>query len=138
MIVDYKTGKPPSAGQVEAGFALQLGLLGLIARDGDFDGVSGDAAGFEYWSLSKNKDGEFGFVDVPLKVGNKRSGLRPEEFLPAHEMFLTRAIAVYIKGSEPFTARLNPNYPGYDDYDQLMRLEEWLIRLADADSEDKA
>ena len=137
-IVDYKTGKPPSAGQVEAGFALQLGLLGLIAREGDFDGISGDATGFEYWSLSKNKDGEFGFVDVPLKVGNKRSGLRPEEFLPAHEMFLTRAIADYIKGSEPFTARLNPNYPGYDDYDQLMRLEEWLIRLADADSEDKA
>jgi len=31
-------------------------------------------------------------------------------------------------GSEPFTARLNPNLPGYDDYDQLMRLDEWVGR----------
>ena len=35
-IVDYKTGKPPPAEAVEEGFALQLGLLGLIARAGGF------------------------------------------------------------------------------------------------------
>ncbi len=134
-IVDYKTGKPPSAAQAEAGFALQLGLQGLIAREGDFGGLSGEAAAFEYWSLAKNKEGGFGYVDVPMKVGNKKSGLLPEEFLPAHEEFLARAIRDYIKGREPFTARLNPNYPGYDDYDQLMRLEEWLIRLADSEGE---
>jgi len=131
-IADYKTGKPPSAGQVEAGFALQLGLLGLIAREGDFEGLAGAASAFEYWSLAK-KDDSFGFVDVPMKVGRKTSGLTPDEFLPAHEVYLKRAITAYIKGREPFTARLNPNYPGYDDYDQLMRLEEWLIRLADSD-----
>jgi ATP-dependent helicase/nuclease subunit B len=31
-------------------------------------------------------------------------------------------------GSEPFTARLNPDLAGYSDYDQLMRLDEWLGR----------
>ncbi len=129
-IVDYKTGKPPSAAQVEAGYALQLGLLGLIARDGDFDGLSGTASAFEYWSMAKH-DGEFGFVDVPMKVGNKRAGLTPEEFLPLHETKLAEAIRRFIKGSDPFVAKEKPDYPGYIDYDQLMRLDEWLIALAD-------
>ena len=44
-IVDYKTGKAPAQKAVDAGFALQLGLLGLIARAGGFEGVDGDAAG---------------------------------------------------------------------------------------------
>ncbi len=140
-IVDYKTGSPPTASQVEAGYALQLGLLGLIADMGAFntdDGpLSGDATGFEYWSLSK-KAGEFGFVDVPMKVGNKRSGLLPEDFLHEHERYLREAISKYIKGAEPFTAKENPDYPGYTDYDQLMRLEEWQIGLASQDKEQGA
>jgi len=136
-IIDYKTGIPPSASQVEAGFALQLGLLGLIARDGDFDGLSGDAVKFEYWSLARDKAGGFGFVDVPLNTGKKRSGLEPDEMLPATEVFLDQAISQFIKGTAPFTAKLNPNYPGYDQYDQLMRLEEWQIQLAE-NAEDNA
>jgi ATP-dependent helicase/nuclease subunit B len=52
-IIDYKTGAPPSAKAVENGFALQLGLLALIARAGGFDGVTGEPEAFEYWSLAK-------------------------------------------------------------------------------------
>jgi ATP-dependent helicase/nuclease subunit B len=37
-VVDYKTGAPPSGKQVQAGFALQLGLIGMIAGDGGFVG----------------------------------------------------------------------------------------------------
>ena len=29
---------------------------------------------------------------------------------------------------KPFTAKLNPAYAPYGDYDQLMRLEEWYGR----------
>lgn len=134
-IVDYKTGSPPSAAQAEAGYALQLGLLGLIARDGDFEGLKGAASTFEYWSLAK-KDGEFGYVDVPMKVGRKTNGLLPEEFLPRHEDFLGKAISRYILGTAPFTAKENPDYPGYTDYDQLMRLEEWQIRVIDMANDD--
>lgn len=137
-IVDYKTGKPPSAAQVEAGFALQMGTMGLIAREGDFEGLSGEVSTFEYWSLAKRKDGGFGYSDVPMKVGRKTTGLLPDDFLPRHERFLQEAIGKFIKGSDPFTAKLNPAYPGYTDYDQLMRLDEWQIRLADADREGEA
>ena len=135
-IVDYKTGGPPSAAQVEAGYALQMGLLGLIAREGSFEGggqlICGEAEEFEYWSLARSKrDREFGYIDEPMKVGNKKSGLTPEEFLPAHEEFLKEAIARFILGDDPFTAKENPDYPGYSDFDQLMRLEEWIVRLGD-------
>ena len=39
-IVDYKTGQPSRPKAIDAGFALQLGLLGLIARAGGFPGVA--------------------------------------------------------------------------------------------------
>jgi ATP-dependent helicase/nuclease subunit B len=138
-VVDYKTGGSPSAAQVEAGYALQMGLLGLIARDGAFDdgGLSGDTSAYEYWSLAKKK-GEFAYRDEPTKTGRKRSGLTPEEFLPRHEQFLHEAIGKYIKGDAPFTAKENPDYPGYSDFDQLMRLEEWKIRLSERPEEDGA
>ena len=47
------------------------------------------------------------------------------------------AIAAWIKGAEPFTARLNPDYPGYDTFDQLMRLDEWLPRMDEDEDEDE-
>lgn len=133
-IVDYKTGKPPSAAMVEEGFALQLGILGLIAEDGGFEGLTGESGAYEYWSLGRAKDDKphgFGYVEVPLKIGNKRVGVEPEDFLPKTREKLSEAIGKYIKGDAPFTARENPDYPAYDTYDQLMRLEEWLPRQAD-------
>lgn len=132
-IVDYKTGTPPTPNEVAAGYALQLGLLGMIAEQGGFDAgqqvITGEVSRFEYWSLARSrKDSQFGFVDVPMRVDGKKSGLAPEEFLPRHEMKLREAIARFIKGSDPFTAKENPDYPGYTDYDQLMRLEEWITQ----------
>ena len=129
-IVDYKTGKPPSATMVEQGFALQLGLVGLIARAGGIEGVVGDPAAFEYWSLGRNKERGFGFVQSPVKAPGNRAAMQPEELLPTTADFLHEAIARWILGDEPFTARLNPDLPNYSDYDQLMRLDEWQGRAA--------
>lgn len=129
-IVDYKTGMPPSGGMVEQGFALQLGTIGLIASDGGFDGVTGDPTHFEYWSLAKSKAGkdQFGYVFEPVKEGRKQSGIPREDFLTVTENYLREAISDYILGDKPFTARLNPDLGGYNDYDQLMRLDEWQAR----------
>jgi ATP-dependent helicase/nuclease subunit B len=130
VVVDYKTGKPPSGKMVEQGFALQLGTLALIAAAQGFAGVAGEPDGFEYWSLGKHKDSEtgFGYMAEPVKEGQKRSGLPRNEFLTRTEDFLREAIGKWIKGDEPFTARLNPDIGGYNDYDQLMRLDEWQAR----------
>ncbi len=129
-VVDYKTGKPPTGAMVEGGFALQLGLIGLIARAGGFSDVAGEAEKFEYWSLVKSEKSQtgFGYSNEPVKEGRKKTGLPREEFLARTEEFLVDAIARWIKGNEPFTARLNPDIGGYNDFDQLMRLDEWQAR----------
>jgi ATP-dependent helicase/nuclease subunit B len=72
-----------------------------------------------------------------MKVGKAKSGLEPDRFLPHHADKLRFAIAEYIKGRTPFRARENPDYKGYTDYDQLMRLEEWLVRLTEKDTASK-
>jgi ATP-dependent helicase/nuclease subunit B len=120
-IVDYKTGKAPAQKAVEAGFALQLGLLGLIARAGGFPDVVGEPRAHEYWSLTKDRD-KFGKRVCPdKKVG-------AGDFLAHAEANFQEAAAKWLTGNEPFTAKLNPAYAPYGDYDQLMRLEEWYGR----------
>ena len=120
-IVDYKTGKAPAQKAVDAGFALQLGLLGLIARAGGFPDVAGQPIAHEYWSLTKDRD-RFGKRVCP----DKKMGA--EDFLAHAEANFREAAAEWLTGDEPFTAKLNPVYAPYGDYDQLMRLEEWYGR----------
>ena len=125
-IVDYKTGKAPSPKAVKDGFALQLGLLGLIARAGGFatiagGTIAGEPAAHEYWSLAKDKD-KFG------KVYSPDAKLGAPAFLDHAEANFTVAAARWLTGDDAFTAKLNPAYAPYGDYDQLMRLEEWYGR----------
>lgn len=130
-VVDYKTGKPPSGKMVQEGYALQLGLVALIAERGGFAGLGGTVHGFEYWSLQKKQGQDtFGYRDEPVtgEGSRKKSGLARDAFVPETLRYLTEAIDKWILGSEPFTARPNPDLPGYTDYDQLMRLEEWQGR----------
>jgi ATP-dependent helicase/nuclease subunit B len=132
-IIDYKTGLPPTGRQVEKGFALQLGLIGLMARGGAFTGVAGEPTHFEYWSLkSSNKSPTgFGQRSEPVLEPPRKSGIPREEFLSKTEEYLDDAIGRWIKGDKPFTARLNPDLAVYADYDQLMRLDEWQARGQD-------
>jgi ATP-dependent helicase/nuclease subunit B len=120
-IVDYKTGKAPAKKAIEAGFALQLGLLGLIARRGGFDDARGEPQAFEYWSLVRDRDGFGKCVRADKDMG-------PEDFLAHADLNFAQAAGKWLTGTEPFTARLNPAYSPYGDYDQLMRLEEWYGR----------
>ncbi len=129
-IVDYKTGGPPSNRAVREGFNLQLGLLGALAEQGAFGDVAGKAAAFEYWSLAKKND-LFGHVQSPTKG-------QGENFVAADAM-VDHAVAQfndtvdrYIRGAEPMTAKLHPEY-GYAEYDQLMRLEEWYGQTSPED-----
>jgi ATP-dependent helicase/nuclease subunit B len=121
-IIDYKTGAPPSQKAVDKGFALQLGLLGLIARGGGFEDVRGDPQAFEYWSLTRNRGGGLGKCMRPDK------DMGAEEFLAHAQSNFADAAGKWLTGEEPFTAKLNPAYAPYGDYDQLMRLEEWYGR----------
>lgn len=125
-IVDYKTGKPPSTRQLKAGFALQLGLLGWLADQGAFDPVTGTALRFDYWRLSGGRE----------KPGEARSALKekkgdwiePEAFAAFCAAEFADAAEKYLNGTQPFVAKLHPQYALYSDYDQLARVAEWLGR----------
>jgi ATP-dependent helicase/nuclease subunit B len=129
-IVDYKSGKPPSARMVKAGFSLQLGLLGMIAERGGFStlGDSARAAAFEYWSLGRNKQDGFGYRESPVDPEGKRGKIVTDRFTGFAAEHFAEAADMWLTGSAPFTATVNPDLPRYTDYDQLMRLEEWYGR----------
>jgi ATP-dependent helicase/nuclease subunit B len=123
-VVDYKTGRAPSGKAVREGFSMQLGLLGLIAEHGGFDGISGVPLAFEYWSLAKHQ-GRLGYVSTP--VGG-RQGVDPAEFTTMAARNFISAATRWLTGDAPFTAKLHPIYAPYGEYDQLMRLDEWYGR----------
>ena len=134
-IVDYKTGQPPGPKQVAAGYAMQLGLLGLIAEHkGGFAGVDGIASTFEYWSLAQ-KDGQLGHV---APATGKRAGIDPADFTALAHRNFTEAANRWLTGDAPFVAKLHPELAPYGDYDQLMRLDEWYGRQERAAAEDDA
>ncbi len=136
-IVDYKTGSPPSGKEVEQGFALQLGMLGMMAERSCFNDrsgipLAGEVQRFEYWSLGKSEESStgFGYVTTPVLERRKTTGIKAEDFLPQTEIYLHQALDQWILGTEGFTARLNPDAKNYNTYDQLMRLDEWQGREA--------
>ena len=125
-IIDYKTGQPPSPKSIRAGYSLQLGLLGLIAEEGGFAGITGVARCFEYWSLAK-KGTSFGFVDSPTSP-RKREPIAAEEFVAIAGGNFHEAVQDWLTGDRAFTAKLVPEYAPYAEYDQLMRRDEWYGR----------
>jgi ATP-dependent helicase/nuclease subunit B len=103
---------------------MQLGLLAWIADQGGFPGIDGKVTAFEYWSLAK-RQGRIGFVDTPA---GRKGGVEAADFAAAAAAQFTDAAGNWLTGSEPFTAKLHPEYAPYGDYDQLMRRDEWYGR----------
>jgi ATP-dependent helicase/nuclease subunit B len=124
-IVDYKTGQAPSNATIREGFALQLGLIALMAEAGGIEGASGIAKQFEYWSLAKKPGGGFGQIVSATALKEKDNKITADDFTTFARTKASEAIAKWITGKEAFTAKLHPEYAPYADYDQLMRLQEW-------------
>ena len=127
-IVDYKTGKAPSAKAVREGYSQQLGLLGLIAERGGFPEVDGKAGAFEYWSLARGRDG-FGVLFSPCDPAGKGNKIVNAEFVEIAAAHFRAAVEEWLTGDAPFTAKKVPEYAPYAEYDQLMRLDEWYGRV---------
>src|SRR3546814_15717395 len=97
VIVDYKTGAPPSNKAVAEGYSMQLGLLGLIAERGGFKELEGVPAAFEYWSLAKNAE-KLGYVASP--VGG-RNGLDQADLTTLDARTLTSPAEHYMTRADP-------------------------------------
>ena len=109
------------------GYSLQLGLLGLIAERGGFEGIEGAAACFEYWSLAR--DAAHGPARLCEEPGRRPRAASTRRISPRWPRAISSPPAAkWLTGAEPFTAKLHPEYAPYGDYDQLMRLDEWYGR----------
>ena len=127
VIIDYKTGAAPPLTKISAGYALQLGLIGLIAQEGGFKHVSGTASTFEYWSLNKNKAGGFGQIGRPIESKKLDQAIKAD-FVGFAKQETEKALANWINGEAEFTAKLVPEFAVGADYDQLARVAEWYGR----------
>lgn len=124
-IVDYKSGGAPSAKAAFDKFDNQLGLLGLIAREGGMkDVAAAPVDALEYWSL--RPDRRAGGAGKISNTYGSRSDLKNAEQAIDHAAdALAELAALYLFGDAPFVPG---EAGGYGDYDQLMRRDEWFGR----------
>ncbi len=124
IIIDYKTGQPPSAKQVASGLSPQLSLEAAIALNHGFEGIKGKTVTeLTYMRLSGGAPaGEYRRLE-PSRDG---TALTPERLAAEALEGLKRRIAQFNLPETAYLSRPRPQWisrPG--DYDHLARVKEW-------------
>jgi ATP-dependent helicase/nuclease subunit B len=130
VIVDYKTGEPPSHAQVRSGMAPQLTLEGAILRSGGFDGVApGPIAEVTYVRLrGGEKPGEPRDVDFKDGTADSYADKARDE--------LTKIATKFLVEGEPYRSLVHPMWARhYGDYDHLARVKEWAASGGESEYE---
>ncbi len=129
VVVDHKTGQPPSRREVAAGYAPQLPLEAAMIAAGGFPDVPADApvAALEYWRLRGARD----------SAGEIRSVADDPAILAKEAMAgLVALVNLYADPDTPYLARPVPDKaPRYSDYDHLARVAEWAAAGDEAGEE---
>lgn len=116
-IVDYKTGRVPSAKQVKAGLAPQLALEAAIAEAGGFAGVAASAvADLTYVKVSGGREpGRETTLDVDAAEAAAKAWAG-----------LERKVRAFESESTPYLSRVRAEREAWaGDYDHLARVKEW-------------
>jgi ATP-dependent helicase/nuclease subunit B len=122
-ILDYKTGQPPTAPQVQSGLAPQLTLEAAILRGG----------GFEQHGIAPGQVAELCYVRLrggepagePKRIDFKDKGT-PDSFADLAKARLIAIAAKFLVDGEPYRSLVHPMWQKrYGEYDHLARVKEW-------------
>jgi ATP-dependent helicase/nuclease subunit B len=132
LLLDYKTGKAPTANQVLLGFSPQLTLEGAILRNGGFKEIpgGGSVAGMAYVQL---RGGDPPGEECEVKPKNGR--VDPDAEADKALQKLRRLAARFEDENEPYRALIHSaSRKHYGDYDHLARVKEWSATRDDAEA----
>ncbi|HQT76551.1 MAG TPA: double-strand break repair protein AddB [Rhodopila sp.] len=119
-ILDYKTGRPPTQNEVDAGLAPQLLLEAAIAAEAGFPDLAGTAAQLIYWHLSGGIEPGKAyplFRDATASI--------PDAVAQATER-LCALIDDFDRPERAYLSRPHPDHGArFSDYEQLARVAEW-------------
>ena len=123
-ILDYKTGAPPSARQVQALLAPQLPLEAALVMRGAFDGI---ASGTQPGDLAYIQLGARGKVEHKSVLGKGDKAVTGAALAEAGWAKLAAMLVYYNDPQTGYVSRLLPLAEGAmeGDYDHLARVLEW-------------
>jgi ATP-dependent helicase/nuclease subunit B len=130
-ILDYKTGQPPTAPQVQSGLAPQLTLEAAILKRGGFENVAaGPVVEISYVRL---KGGEPPVEPKEIKFSK---GSTPDSCADDALAKLTGLATRFIVDGEPYRSLVHPMWTRhYGEYDHLARVKEWAASGGESEYE---
>ncbi|MGH6796876.1 MAG: PD-(D/E)XK nuclease family protein, partial [Roseiarcus sp.] len=129
-LIDYKSGTPPMAKEVKAGFAPQLTLEAAMLRRGGFEGLPPlDAEEALYLKLGGAQGGE------AKPAGGK--GEKILDLAERHFAGLEMLLDAFAREETPYLSRPFAKFvPRFSGYDHLARVKEWSATGGESDSVD--
>ena len=129
-IIDYKSGAPPTAKEVKAGFSPQLTLEAAMLRRDGFDGLPPlHAKEAIYLKLGGATGGE-----------ERHAGGKGEDIgslAEQHLAGLQTLLSAFACEDTPYLSRPFPKFvPRFSDYDHLARVKEWSATGGESDAGD--
>ena len=123
VVIDYKTGGLPSDNDIRLGYAPQLALEAMLARQGAFADMPAisSVAEIAYWHLKGDQAG--GAIHNPSQ---NRTRLDPNQLAIEAEAGLRRLLEHFSRDGVAYPALPDLRYaPRYNDFDHLERVLEW-------------
>lgn len=129
-IVDYKTGTPRSKNEVNAGYAPQLPIEGLIASKGGFNKeINGKKFNIKALPIDELSYWKLGDKVICYNVTDEDYKLN---LIEKTEDNLQKLVSLFDFKTTPYIARPNPKHlPKYSDYEHLARVKEWAVEADD-------